>query len=52
MEAIGRIKHQWNVVVEWLAFLLHIQEVLGLGSKTGYPDKCVLCFSPVTPGKF
>jgi hypothetical protein len=29
-----------NIVVEWLALLLHIQEVLGsnLVLETGYPD--------------
>jgi hypothetical protein len=29
-----------NIVVEWLAFLLHVQEVscLNLGQVTGYPD--------------
>jgi hypothetical protein len=29
-----------NVAVEWLALLLHIQEVLGsnLSPETGYPD--------------
>jgi hypothetical protein len=42
-----------NVVVEWLAFLFRIREVLGsnIGLETGYPDWGFSWFSSVPPGK-
>jgi hypothetical protein len=41
-----------NIVIEWLALLLHVREVRGsnLGSKTGYRDLLSWFFS-VPPGK-
>jgi hypothetical protein len=41
-------------MVEWLALLLYIQEVLGsnLFSETGYPDWGFSWFSSVPPDKF
>jgi hypothetical protein len=35
-------------MVQWLAFLLHIPEVMGsiLSLKAGYPDYCVVFLNP------
>jgi hypothetical protein len=47
------IQNPLNVVVQWLALLPCIREVLcsNLGLETGYPDLRFSCFFSVPPGK-